>query len=83
MPNAENFNLDFRPHSYWGPQDLRTHYGGRIKGELRRAAALDLLEEGEAHPAMLQSALDEDSRQAVGRVHPWFMGGEYLPDLAR
>ena len=52
MPNAENFDLDFRPHSYWGPQDLRTHYGGRIKGELRRAAALDLLEEGEAHPAM-------------------------------
>ena len=53
MPNAENFDLDFRPHSYWGPQDLRTHYGGRIKGELRRAAALDLLEEGEANDEWL------------------------------
>ncbi len=82
MPNIENFDLEYRPHSYWGPQNLRTHYGGRIKGELRRAVALSQLEEGEAHPAVLQSALDEDSRQAAGRIHPWFMGGEYLPDLA-
>ncbi len=81
MPNSKDFDLDYRPYSYWGPQDLRTHYGGRIKGELRRAVALSQLEKGEADPSVLQPALDEASRHAVGLVHPWLMGGEYLPDL--
>jgi hypothetical protein len=31
---------------------------------------------------LAKSALDDEERQAIGRVHPAFMGGEYLPDLA-
>jgi hypothetical protein len=31
---------------------------------------------------LLQSVLDEPVRQALGRIHPAFMGGEYLPNLA-
>jgi len=27
--------------------------------------------------------LDDDERSAVGMIHPWFMGGEYLPRLGR
>ena len=45
MPNSKDFDLDYRPYSYWGPQDLRTHYGGRIKGELRRAVAVHELDQ--------------------------------------
>ncbi len=30
---------------------------------------------------ILQPALDEQHRAAAGAVHPWLMGGEYLPDL--
>ena len=81
MPNHSKCDLDFRPRSYWGPQDLQTHYGARVKGELRRQAALSDLEAGTSNTAILQSALAEDERRAAGAVHPWFMGGEYLPDL--
>ncbi len=39
MPQAGNYDLDFRPSYWWGPYDLETHYLSRIKGELRRASA--------------------------------------------
>ena len=81
MPNHSKYDLDFRPRSYWGPQDLQTHYGARVKGELRRQAALSDLDVGTPNTAILQSALSEDERRAAGAVHPWFMGGEDLPDL--
>jgi hypothetical protein len=29
--------------------------------------------------ALLEDDLDEDSRRRLGRIHPFFMGGEYLP----
>ena len=41
MPDPKNYNLDYRPVSYWGPQSLETHYGARVKGELRRQFALE------------------------------------------
>jgi hypothetical protein len=79
MPNSENFNLKYRPRSYWGPQDLNTHFGARIKGELRRKEGLALLDEGIAFDGVLKSSLSENERNASGAIHPWLMGGEYLP----
>lgn len=81
MPDSEKFDLDYRPRSYWGPQDLGTHYGARVKGELRRQVVLSDLEAGTPDTTIMQSALTKDERRAAGAVHPWFMGGEYLPDL--
>ena len=80
MPNINDYDLDYRPRSYWGPQELETHFGARAKGELRREAGLELLSEGIADERILATSLPDDERQAVGAVHPWFMGGEYLPD---
>ncbi len=80
MPNPKDYDLDYRPRSYWGPQDLETHYGARAKGELRRKSALALLGEGISDEGMLTSSLPDDERVAAGAIHPWFMGGEYLPD---
>jgi hypothetical protein len=80
MPNPKDYDLNYRPRSYWGPQDLETHYGARAKGELRRKSALALLGEGISDEGMLTSSLPDDERAAVGAIHPWFMGGEYLPD---
>ena len=80
MPNSKNYDLKYRPHSYWGPRDLETHYGARAKGELRRETGLALLGEGIADEGILTSSLPDDERAAAGRIHPWFMGGEYLPD---
>ena len=78
MPNTKNYDLGYRPRSYWGPQDLETHYAARAKGELRREAGLALLGEGIAAEGILSSSLPTDERAAVGAIHPWLMGGEYV-----
>lgn len=71
--------FNFRPRSYF-LTNLDTAVLSRIKGRARRAAVRRL---GFSHAdqAMAAESLSEDERQAVGRVHPSFMGGEYLPDL--
>ena len=81
MPNPNQYDLDYGPASYWGPQDLKTYYGSRVKGELRRATAIQDLDEGIADDVVLQPALTDDQRTAAGAFHPWLMGGEYLPNL--
>ena len=83
MPNPKNYDLDYRPKSYWGPQELETHFGARAKGELRRQTGLGLLGEGVVDQGILQPSLDDKERAAAGAIHPWFMGGEYLPDFLR
>jgi len=81
MPDMKHFDLSFRPHSYWGPQEVETIVGARVKGELRRQQALSDLDQKHADPEIIAENLSEEHRSAVGRVHPHFMGGEYLPDL--
>jgi hypothetical protein len=57
-----------------------------IKGQNRRAmvrdfvagAAADLL--GEIDAELVADKLDEPTRESLGRIHPSWMGGEYLPD---
>ena len=34
-------------------------------------------------PEFLAESLDDEMRAAIGRIHPAFMGGEYLPKLLR
>lgn len=75
--------LDFRPAGYFWPMDLATHLLATVKGAERRkhiqslidASRLDLLED-----LVASSSLAPDVRKFTGRIHPWFMGGEYLPD---
>jgi hypothetical protein len=77
-------DLAFRPKSYFWPLGLETHLLSRIKGAERKAALQRLIDSGhlEDLPNFLaQSALSTDDRTAIGRFHPAFMGGEYLPDL--
>ena len=37
----------------------------------------------ELHNDFLNDSLDEDVRKSLGRIHPTFMGGEYLPGYRR
>ena len=83
MPNSKYYDLNYRPKSYWGPQELETHYGARAKGELRRETGLSLLSEGIVDQGILKPSLDTEKRAAAGAIHPWFMGGEYLPNFIR
>jgi len=64
---------------------LNTHLLATIKGAERKAALKKLIDDGQSDriPDFLtRSALTEEERRAIGRIHPAFMGGEYLPNLS-
>ena len=82
MPDPKDFDLDFRPETYWPDfDDYHAIAAARVKGALRRQAASQLADEGLYDPVICAESLPEEHRIAIGRVHPMFMGGEYLPDL--
>ena len=83
--DTATFNLAFRPDSYWDPADAETAILAGVTGELRRQMVRDFVR-GEAPAALgeigdhyLADTLSEADRISLGRVHPHFMGGEYLP----
>ena len=67
MSKQSNFDLDFRP-VYFGPEDLKKHFGARVKGELRRQAAMDMANSGDFDEEIMSSELSDDHRQAVGAL---------------
>ena len=77
----EEFDLDFRPKSYWGPQSLASYFGSHITGELRRQAAKNEASSGSHLAVPTEPTLDSTARSIQGAIHPWLMGGEYLPPL--
>ncbi len=84
--DTDGVDMGYRPKSYFWPLGLETHLLSRIKGAERKAALKAIIDAGrlEGIPDLLtQSALTEAERRALGRFHPAFMGGEYLPDLLR
>lgn len=78
---SEKFDLDFRPKSYWGPQSLASYFGSHITGELRRQAAKNEAASGLDLAVPTEPTLDSTARSMQGAIHPWLMGGEYLPPL--
>jgi hypothetical protein len=84
VPEVPGIDLQFRPPSYFWPLGLETHLLARIKGAERKAALKQLIDAkclDEIPDFLAQSALSKEERQALGQIHPDFMGGEYLPDL--
>lgn len=77
----EEFDLDFRPKSYWGPQSLASYFGSHITGELRRQAAKNEAASGSHLAVPTEPTLDSTARSIQGSIHLWLMGGEYLPPL--
>ena len=78
-------SMDYRPRDYFGRFDLQAELLTSVKGVMRRKAIRSALDEGQIDTIpdyVKQAALDEDDRQLTGRVHPSFMGGEYLPTAA-
>jgi hypothetical protein len=79
-------DLDFRPSSYFWPLSLEKHLLATIKGAERQAVVRHAIEAGllDLVPEnLLESALSEDDRRLYGRIHPSFMGGEYLPKFKK
>src|SRR5260221_3239571 len=66
--------------------DFRTTRALRnVKGRNRREMIRDFYAEGNLEvlcDELLTDTLDEEARDSIGRIHPSFMGGEYLPNYA-
>lgn len=78
----EGIDYAFRPESYWDASDPLLAILRNVKGENRRRMILDYAAAGrldELEPDLLEAEIDEGLRARLGRIHPSFMGGEYLP----
>ena len=72
-----------RPASYWDDSSVLHATLRNVKGENRRRLirdfhSLDKLDQVE--PGLSKDTLTTPERQSLGRIHPSFLGGEYLPD---
>ena len=73
---------DYRPPSYWEHADPLDEILAGISGKARRAMIRDYWKEGrieDLDETILKDELDPDERKRLGRINPFFMGGEYLP----
>jgi hypothetical protein len=78
-----NIDYNFRPTSYWDEKTVEQAILKNIKGEFRRKAIREALnnEKIEGIPEeFLEETLSKNIREATGRIHPHLMGGEYLPN---
>ena len=76
-------DLSFRPLTYWPEDSVRLAILGNIQGEARRRILQEALDSGDSDfppEALLQPVLEPELRRLLGKIHPMFMGGEYLPD---
>jgi hypothetical protein len=78
---------DFRPESFWSPpSDPLQAILRNIKGRRRREMIRDYYVAGkvdELFDELLEDSLDPEARSGLSRIHPTFMGGEYLPNYGR
>jgi hypothetical protein len=83
MKKYVDIDYTYRPESYWTDSDPLAAILRNVTGENRRQMIKDYWQQGrldELDPALLQDVADPDARWSLGRIHPSFMGGEYLPD---
>jgi hypothetical protein len=82
MKKYKGIRYGFRPKSYWEDLDALAAILRNVTGENRRQMITDYWNAGhleELDPALLADEPSEDVRKSLGRIHPSFMGGEYLP----
>lgn len=82
MKNYPNINYSFAPETYWSDGDPLAAILRNVTGENRRQMIRDYLDAGQLdqiEEALLPDELAEAKRNELGRIHPSFMGGEYLP----
>jgi len=82
----DNIDYSFRPQSYWDVSDPLQAILVNVKGTRRRQMIRDYWEAGaiaELEKGLLRGNLTEQDRVGIGKIHPSFIGGEYLPDYAK
>jgi hypothetical protein len=84
MKKFDGINYGFRPVSYWGDTTVQQAILRGVKGTLRRKGITTALANGELEKVgedLLSAELTHAVRTRVGRIHPAFLGGEYLPSF--
>jgi hypothetical protein len=80
-------DYQFRPESYWSAANNPLEAALRnVKGRNRREMIRDYYKAGkleELDEPLLADTLAEGTRRSLGKIHPSFMGGEYLPNYRR
>ncbi len=82
MKKHKGIRYGFRPKSYWAETDPLSAILRNVTGENRRQMITDYWAFGrieELDISLLQDEVDADTRTNLGRIHPSFMGGEFLP----
>ncbi len=78
-----DIDYEFRPSSYWEPgNDILQTVLRNVKGTRRREMIMNFFRQGRLDELAQELASDElsdEARERLGRIHPTFMGGEYLP----
>ena len=76
------FNMEYRPKSFWYPESLVTKILSQIKGQERKKAISSFIKDNKRIPDtfLTDENLPPDIRDELSSIHPIFMGGEYLPD---
>ena len=77
----QSFDMNFAPKSYFEDLTLEEKLESKIKGQIRSEFVQNNIRIKPINPKVFQSELDQDMKSAQSSVHPWMMGGEYLPDL--
>ena len=81
--SPQALDLSFCPLTYWPEDSVRLAILGNIQGEARRRILQEALDSGDSDfppEGLLQPVLEPELRSLLGKIHPMFMGGEYLPD---
>ena len=76
-------DLAYRPNTYFWAHDNKIRLASDIKGAERKALYEKLIDSDcpkLADTLIAEPVLSEQGRTDLGRIHPRFMGGEYLPD---
>ena len=83
---SQGLDLEYRPPSSWETPGPVAAVRSAIKGQNRRQLFTDFVagelgsEVEQLEPELLAESLDEGTRRMLGRLHPHWMGGEYLPN---
>lgn len=83
MKRYPGIDYSQRPQSFWDDHDTLATILRNVKGTRRRRLITSYWKQGrlqELRGEFLQATLSEQTRDQLGKIHPEFMGGEYLPD---
>ena len=80
MPDEKMYDMDFRPKTYWVYGEREQQMKATVLGDLRRQTAQEMLDGDRPYdPWYFEESITDEEKTIWTRVHPKFMGGEFLP----